>query len=225
MAFTPCCGTGRLKVIMFIELAIINQQTFTIQWSAEIQCRRLMPDHNHALTVWQNFTACLCCHPRPSKIWATLRSSWSTFSNKWVDEKSHNKRQDCPWQALDSVQIWAFDLAATIEKTVQVVICGDSGLHWSKTWPKKTVISVDLLMKGLPRSTGSQLTSVLVEVGRCNACNMYIYICNVCKATSPKWNLASPRRYPGKHCILEGGSNFGVLLSNISDTELFEFSH
>ena len=30
-----------------------------------------------------------------------------------------------------------FDLAATIQKTVQVVICGDSGLHWSKTWPKK----------------------------------------------------------------------------------------
>lgn len=30
-----------------------------------------------------------------------------------------------------------FDLAATIQKTGQVVICDDSGLHWSKTWPKK----------------------------------------------------------------------------------------
>ena len=91
---------------MFIELAIINQQTFTIQWSAEIQCRRLMPDHNHALTVWQNFTACLCCHPRPSKIWVTLRSSWSTFSSKWVHEKSHNKRQDCKHWILFRFGLW-----------------------------------------------------------------------------------------------------------------------
>lgn len=89
--------------------AIINQQTFTIQmiqWSAEIQCRRLMPDHNHALTVWQNFTACLCCHPRPSKIWVTLRSSWSTFSSKWVHEKSHNKRQDCKHWILFRFGLW-----------------------------------------------------------------------------------------------------------------------
>lgn len=223
MAFTPRCGTGRLKV-MFIELAMrqssINK-LLRFKWFNDLLRFNVEGSCQITIMLWQfdrtSLPVCAAILDLPRFEWRYEAADQHFLANE--STKSHTTNDKIA--SIGFCSDLGFDLAATIQKTGQVVICDDSGLHWSKTWPKKRSSQACLARQD---RSWPQFLSRLGGAMQC----IYIYICNVCKATSqttralPTWNLASPRRYPGKHCILEGGSNFGVLLS---DTELFEFSH
>ena len=55
----------------------------------------------------------------------------------WANESTKSHTTNDKIASIGFCSDLGFDLAATIQKTGQVVICDDSGLHWSKTWPKK----------------------------------------------------------------------------------------
>lgn len=146
---------------MFIELAIINKLLRFNDLRFNVEGCQI------TIMLWHfdrtSLPVCAAILDLPRFEWRYEAADQHFLANE--STKSHTTNDKIA--SIGFCSDLGFDLAATIQKTGQVVICDDSGLHWSKTWPKKTVIS------GLPRSTGSQLTSVLVKAGRCNVCNVY----------------------------------------------------
>lgn len=139
MAFTPRCGTGRLKV-MFIELAMrqssINK-LLRFKWFNDLLRFNVEGSCQITIMLWQfdrtSLPVCAAILDLPRFEWRYEAADQHFLANE--STKSHTTNDKIA--SIGFCSDLGFDLAATIQKTGQVVICDDSGLHWSKTWPKK----------------------------------------------------------------------------------------